>query len=78
MANHHDLSSHHGEATFNIPGFSYSHKKGWRSLSVSKGIHFAAHDLVFLTHAMVVRKAQSTRQVGFPTPPPPGKTFTIV
>ena len=50
MANHHDLSSHHGEATFNIPGFSYSHKKGWRSLSVSKGIHFAAHDLVFLTH----------------------------
>ena len=50
MANQYDLSSHDGEASFLIPGFSYSLKKGWRSLSISKGIYFAAHDLVFLTH----------------------------
>jgi hypothetical protein len=50
VANRHDLASHHGEAVFTIPGFNYSERANWRSLSVRVGVCFAAHDLIYIKH----------------------------
>ena len=60
MANRHDIGAHDGEARFLIPGFDYSDREGWRSLSVSVGVCFAAHDLVFLTHNETEGPVRST------------------